>query len=465
MSKITRDDIQRIGDETTLLHFLEEKLNLPILGETTLAQIALPLPLPFLGLDDALAEQIIDCQDFSGLPKDNLGDRRPFFIRFRREQDYPEILRKVAEGLAQKNIDPSEIFFICADENFQPFAFAYFNDSTSRNWYTAVLTAFSWTRENTHINTGSEHELPASFFGEASADEFEDNLEDKTEINESNVIESPSDCAVSTKLETIGTRLGALENIYSGITTAYDLAFIIDAETRDRLCAKAPNSNELIKRSPRVNRKWTCDSKYLIYIPSSNIRQWRWSDARNESTAERIFEETYPAIYSYLNHHRDRLKKCNKSVQGKFYWERSSRRLDAMLKRPKIIYPLYPTSIQAVYDSLEGIPTSSFCIILTTDLSLLAILNSNCFQWYAKTNYQKQGSNQVSLKKGNMQNFPIAPQTETQKVELLNLVQQILDAPDSPNVPNLEEEINMLVYDLYDLTSAEIALIEKGHNP
>ena len=27
---ITRDDIQRVGDEETLLHFLKEKLNLPI---------------------------------------------------------------------------------------------------------------------------------------------------------------------------------------------------------------------------------------------------------------------------------------------------------------------------------------------------------------------------------------------------------------------------------------------------
>ena len=64
-----------------------------------------------------------------------------------------------------------------------------------------------------------------------------------------------------------------------------------------------------------------------------------------------------------------------------------------------------------------------------------------------------------------MQNFPIAPRTERQKTELSDLVQQILDAPNSPNVPNLEEEINMLVYDLYELTPAEIALIEEEINP
>ena len=44
---ITRDDIQRIGDEDTLMHFLEEKLNLPIPEETTLARNRAPLATPF----------------------------------------------------------------------------------------------------------------------------------------------------------------------------------------------------------------------------------------------------------------------------------------------------------------------------------------------------------------------------------------------------------------------------------
>lgn len=57
----------------------------------------------------------------------------------------------------------------------------------------------------------------------------------------------------------------------------------------------------------------------------------------------------------------------------------------------------------------------------------------------------------------------IADRTKAEKKELSDLVQQVLEAPNSPNVRNLEEEINMLVYDLYDLTPAEIALIEKGN--
>ena len=458
---ITREDIQRIGDEETLLHFLEEKLNLPIPEGLTLEDITSKFSNFSLGLSGAIADQVIDCQELSVSPGQPSGI---FFIRFNNEQEYPEVLRAVAESLNQWDRNPVNLRFICADENFQPFAFAYFNDSESVDWQTAVLNIRVWTQENTHIHTSWEHELPTSFFGEESADEFEDDLEDKTEINEFNLTESPTGYDLSTKLEAIGTGLGMLENIHSGITTAYDQAFIIDRGIRERLLAKDPNSIELIKRSPRINRKWICEPKHLIYILSSYIRQWPWSNARNESVAEHIFEETYPAIHAHLNRHTKGLKERSKSVQGKFYWEMSNKKLDSMLERPKIIYPLYPTSMQAVYDPLEGIPTSSFYIIPTTDLSLLGILNSDLFKWYAKTNYQNGFNNHLSFKKSNMKNFPIAPQTETQKAELSNLVQQILDAPDNPEVPDIEREIDKLVYKLYELTTVEIALIEKGYN-
>ena len=63
-----------------------------------------------------------------------------------------------------------------------------------------------------------------------------------------------------------------------------------------------------------------------------------------------------------------------------------------------------------------------------------------------------------------MKDAPIAPRTEEQKAVLSDLVQQILNDPDSPEVPDIEREIDQLVYELYDLTPAEIALIEEETN-
>ena len=71
----------------------------------------------------------------------------------------------------------------------------------------------------------------------------------------------------------------------------------------------------------------------------------------------------------------------------------------------------------------------------------------------------------MSITKRDMKKFPIADRPDEQKAELSNLVQQILDAPDSLEVPNIEREIDQLVYKLYELTPAEIALIEEESNP
>ncbi len=450
MLRITREDIQRIGDEHTLLHFLEEKLNLPIPEGATLAQIALPLPLPFLGLDDAVTEQIIDCQDFSGLPQDSLAERRPFLIRFRREQDYPEILRKVAEGLAQRNINPSEIFFICADEDFQPFAFAHFNDSIIEDWHAAILNILTWTQENTHIHTSSEHEVPADFFAPDLPPISFKPISSKELLN---------------KLIKIGTPLSQYGSIHSGVLTGCNGAFVIDEFKGTQLIFEDSSSSELIKPLLMPNQKWKTGltKKYLIWIPSSEDRRWPWSEARNEVEAKRVFENSYPAISTHLAAYESKLKQ--RRHQGKFYWEFTPSKLYSMPKQSKIVYSDRGTSLQATYDTSEALPLFPKRFIPTKDLSLLAILNSSLFDWYVQMSKATESNNNSNFKSEFMKNVPIAARTQAQKENLSEFVQQILDDSDSPKVPDLEREIDQLVYELYELTPAEIALIEKGTNP
>ena len=56
--------------------------------------------------------------------------------------------------------------------------------------------------------------------------------------------------------------------------------------------------------------------------------------------------------------------------------------------------------------------------------------------------------------------LPIPPATGAQQASIIERVQKILAAPDSPDVPQLEAEIDRLVYDLYNLTEEEIAVVE-----
>ena len=163
-------------------------------------------------------------------------------------------------------------------------------------------------------------------------------------------------------------------------------------------------------------------------------------------------------LANILNGYRDKLRSRSAELQGKFYWELWTREQYPEFHQPKIVF-YYKPPIMAFYDPSGAYVINGFVhSIPTSDLSLLAILNSKLFWWYKKLS-------KLHFTKTNMRKAPIAERTSEQKRELSHIVQQILDAPNSPAVAALEEEINMLVYDLYELTAAEIALIEEETNP
>ena len=478
---ITCDDIQRICDEETLLRFLQETLNLPIPEGATLAQIALPLPLPFLGLDNSIVDQIMDCQDFSGLPQNALGARRPFLIRFRHQRDYPEALRGVAKSLYQKNTDPADILFMCADEYFQPFAFAYFSDSGTEDWNAEVLNIFVWIQGSTRINTGHEHALPINFFSREPSvqpnnlsqdnredeetiipDELEDDIEgssseDQDQTSPEFIVKQTLSESLLAKLQNTGETLSQYVDIYSGILTGHDEAFVIDESKRKQLIDEDSTSSELIKPLLVPKEKWQTGLTYLIWIPSSQDMSWPWSDAGDELEAKGIFERTFPAISVHLSFYENQLK--GRVHQGKFYWEFTKSRLYSLPRQPKIVYPRSGPYLKASYDRSEALPLSSERFIPTEDLSLLAILNSTLFNWYVKI-YRASGlNNRWGFRNGFMKNVPIAGRTEAQKENLSQLVRQILIGPESLAVSDFERQIDALVYELYGLTDAEIALI------
>lgn len=129
-----------------------------------------------------------------------------------------------------------------------------------------------------------------------------------------------------------------------------------------------------------------------------------------------------------------------------------------MPKQPKIVYSDRGASLRATYDTSGALPLFPKRFILTEDLSLLAILNSSLFDWYV------QMSNTSDFSSKFMKNVPIAAQTQVQKENLSELVQQIRNDPNSTAVRSIEREIDKLVYELYELTNAEIALIEEKSN-
>ena len=281
----------------------------------------------------------------------------------------------------------------------------------------------------------------------------------------------PDTLALIEKLQSTGRSFNeAVQGkFYFGIKTGCNDAFIINATTRDCLIAENIDSHELIKLLLRGRdlRRWEAAfaDEYLIAIASSANNEWPWSNAVTVSEAEQVFSETYPAIYQHLSGYRERL--VARADQGMFYWELRSCAYYAEFDKPKIVYPDISSSMRACYDTTKALCLQSAYILPTNDFSLLAILNSRLFDWYAKHKFQSLNDpwagGGLRFIAQYMRHAPIADRTSAQKAELSGLVEQILEDPENENVRALEKEIDALVYRLYGLTTNEIALIEQTY--
>ena len=96
---------------------------------------------------------------------------------------------------------------------------------------------------------------------------------------------------------------------------------------------------------------------------------------------------------------------------------------------------------------------------------LLAILNSKVSEWYFNLIGTTTGMGTNRWKKYKIELLPIKVPTESQEQTIEILVNEILSIKKrnaSADTTSLENQINQLVYQLYDLTEEEIEIIENG---
>ncbi|RKU05778.1 type II restriction endonuclease [Candidatus Poribacteria bacterium] len=289
---------------------------------------------------------------------------------------------------------------------------------------------------------------------------------------------SSAELNLKRKIEDVGKPLKDWGvNIYRGITTGYNDAFIIDDITREQLIAQDPISVEIIKpllRGSDIKRyhaQW--EKLYLLFIP------WHFP-LHEDSTitgasqeAENIFEVDYPSIYSHLQQYHDRLSNRNRSETGiRYEWyalQRCAATYYSEFDKEKIVWQ------EIVREGTFFIDRNNFFAEATTTILtgenliyLLGLLNSKCFTFVFRNYYAggHLGSTGIRFKSKFIKNVPIPPITDGNQhivTEIENKVDKILDAkrtaPDA-DTSSLEDEIDKLVYELYNLTEDEVAIVE-----
>jgi hypothetical protein len=188
------------------------------------------------------------------------------------------------------------------------------------------------------------------------------------------------------KLRQNGVPLGEYVPLrpYYGLKTGLNEAFLIDHETKERICREDPRSAEVLKRYLRGQdiARWSPEwaGLWFVLLKSSGDWEWAWSRYSDESVAERAFAATFPAIHAHVKPLEDRLRK--RADQGRFWWELRSCAYYRVFEQPKLIYQViqfYP----AYSIDRTGLFTNDKAFFLPTDDPwLLAVLNSPAMWWH-----------------------------------------------------------------------------------
>ncbi|WP_215447245.1 class I SAM-dependent DNA methyltransferase [Campylobacter coli] len=288
--------------------------------------------------------------------------------------------------------------------------------------------------------------------------------------------------ALKAKIERIGTPLKEWQglNIYRGILTGYNEAFIITTEKRNEILANCKDEAEkertakLIRKMlrgrdiKRYSYEWA--GLWVIFIP------WHFPNVEKPKTMlenEQDLKEQYLSLYKHLLSHKERLSKRNKEETGiRYEWyclQRWGANYYQEFEKEKLGWQRITQEPSFILER-ECILLDSMAFMVANSKNelkyLLGFLNSSLIFYYFKNIGHLYSDKGFLLSNQYVEKFPIPKiNSKNQKIadELINLVDEILKAKEqdkNANTQELENKINSLVYKLYNLTDDEIKIIE-----
>ena len=290
---------------------------------------------------------------------------------------------------------------------------------------------------------------------------------------EDNSIESILDKMVLAK-----SRLGELCEINQGVVTGCDTVsaknltklssqnnkikndgiYVLDLKnSRDREVFETLKDEEEIFRdfykNSDITRYWCSEipSKKLIYF------------------MDRIDKEKYPKTYEHLSKFKEILEARLKTYNEKYHWTalHRPRRESVFEAIPKIVAPYRAKYNTFAYNECEWFCRSDVYVITakSDDINLkylLGLLNSKLYFLWLYYRGKRKGE-VLELFQIPLSEIPIIIANEEKYRELVELVELIIRGK-KENVNNqnteVEDRINTIVYEIFNLTSEEIKIVE-----
>ena len=266
--------------------------------------------------------------------------------------------------------------------------------------------------------------------------------------------------------------------IFYGIKTGFNEAFVIDEKTRKQLIGEDKKSKEVIKpflMGRDVDKYFTTGKGlYLILIPKG------WTKSKLNKTINdpwKCFNANLPAVANFLApFQKDAAKRFD---QGDYWWELRACEYYNVFQLPKIIVPAITQKATYSFDNFGFFSNDKTTIIGSDDLYLLGILNSKTVDFVMHSISSTKQGGYFEYKPMYLSKLPIRSIDFTNPSEkklhdnivflvssLLSLYREIPHATGQGRIvierqiDGFNRRIDELVYELFGLTEEEIAIVE-----
>ncbi|MGK6352234.1 TaqI-like C-terminal specificity domain-containing protein [Parapedobacter sp. DT-150] len=256
---------------------------------------------------------------------------------------------------------------------------------------------------------------------------------------------------IKAKIEAIGTPLKDWDiNIYRGILTGYNEAFIIDGKKRQELIDKDPKSDEIIR--PLLRGR---DIKRYSY---------EFADLHLITTfpSLRVDIERYPAIKQHLmSFGYDRLKQngdkgARKKTNNQWFETQDSINYWEDFYRQKIVWGEISDNANFALDDNDKYFVNNKCYLLTGPKLeyLVSFLNSRLAEYLFSKIATTTGVGTLQWSKFTIEQLPVPVIEEGPEQEFIQLLPQLIEGSID------KTKIDTLVYEVCGLTVEEIKFIE-----
>ena len=264
------------------------------------------------------------------------------------------------------------------------------------------------------------------------------------------VILSPIELSIKKKIESVGTPLKDWDiNIYRGVLTGCNEAFIIDTSKREEILSNCQSEEERQKTAELIRPILRGrDIKRYGYVNNGLYLINTHNGIRGK--LPRIDINDYPAVKAHLDQYWERI--ANRADKGDTPYNLRNCAYLEDFNKPKIIYPNMTKYMPFVFDDKSYL-TNQKCFIITGEnvAYLTAFFNSSLFKYCFRDSFPELQGGTRELSKIFFDKIPVCKVSENQE----RLFQILVDDIQHEYTKQKALRLDTMLFDLYVLSPEE----------